>query len=560
MKQSDLTTLRPWLKLIARRRNRLIIGALLMAATVLSAVGLLALSGWFISAAALTGLILAAGMAASLDVYVPGGGIRAFALTRTVSRYLERLYNHDTVLRLLADLRGRTFEQLTRLDAAALSRLRAVQWLNRLTRDVDDLDNLYLRLLAPPLVAALGIVVVGGLIALFLPVPGLVLALALLMLLLALTLGLARLCRTASATLTRDLDDLRTRTVEQLQGLSELSAFQTLTRHQTTLLDSSTRLDTHQTVLARRIAWANALGTFGVQGITVITLLVALSAYQAQWISGPVAVMMPLAVMALGEVFATLPKAFAHAGGTLAAAERLNQHDADHARTLAPAPKPVAPPTMDAFTLHWQAAGVRYGSACGLPPQSLTLKAGERLGVVGPSGSGKSTLAALAVRLQDPDVGEMLINDKALPEVDIHGWRHNVGYLTQQSDLFNETLATNLLLGNPDASDEALWEALTLVDFADAVRAFPDQLNTQVGEGGRQLSGGEARRVALARVILKDPTLVILDEPFSGLDRETAQRIRINLDNWLHGRTLLALGHDSSALPFTDRQITLFTE
>lgn len=558
MKYSDLATLRPWLRLIAQRRNRLIIGALLMAATVMSAVGLLALSGWFITATALTGLTLAAGMAASLDVYVPGGGIRAFALTRTVSRYLERLYNHDTVLRLLADLRGRTFAQLTRLDAAALSRLRAVQWLNRLTRDVDDLDNLYLRLIAPPLVAALGIVLIGSLIALFLPVPGLLLALALLTLLLALTLGLARLCRSASATLTRDLDDLRTRTVEQLQGLSELSAFQTLTHHQQTLLKSSEQLDTHQTLLARRIAWANALGTFGVQGITVITLLVALSAYQAQWITGPVAVMMPLAVMALGEVFATLPKAFAHAGGTLAAAERLNQHDADHARTLALSAQPMAPPDMSAFTLHWQGAGVQYGATWGLSPHTQSLRAGERLGVIGPSGSGKSTLAALAVRLQDPDTGAVLLNDTVLSGMDIQAWRQHIGYLTQQSDLFNETLATNLLLGNPDATEDALWDALDLVDLADAVRAFPDQLNTRVGEGGRQLSGGEARRVALARVILKDPALVILDEPFSGLDRETAQRIRINLDNWLNGRTLLALGHDTSALPFTDRQITLF--
>lgn len=560
MKPSDLATLRPWLRLIAQRRNRLIIGALLMAATVMSAVGLLALSGWFITATALTGLILAAGGAASLDVYVPGGGIRAFALTRTVSRYLERLYNHDTVLRLLADLRGRTFQQLTRLDAATLNRLRASEWLNRLTRDVDDLDNLYLRLLAPPLVAALGILLVGGLVALFLPLPGLFLALALITLLLALTLGLALLCRTASAALTRDLDTLRTRTVEQLQGLSELSAFQTLAHHQAILVSSSDQLDTHQTLLARRIAWANALATFGVQGITVITLLIALSAYQAQWITGPVAVMMPLAVMALGEVFATLPKAFAHAGGTLAAAERLNQHDADHARILAPATKPVAPPDMNSFTLQWRAAGVQYGATRALPPQTLELKSGDRLGIVGPSGSGKSTLAALAVRLQDPDTGDVLINDTVLSRTDINAWRQRVGYLTQQSDLFNETLATNLLLGNPEASEDALWAALALVDFADAVRAFPDQLDTRVGEGGRQLSGGEARRVALARVILKDPELVILDEPFSGLDRDTAQRIRINLDNWLDGRTLLALGHDTSALPFTDRQVTLFTE
>lgn len=143
--------LRPWLKLFLQDKKRLLIGALLLFATYLSAVGLLALSGWFITATGVTALVWAAGIAINLDIYGPGGGIRFFALSRTVSRYTERVYNHDTVLRLLALLRTRLFKNLTLLDDQTAAKFRASQWLNRLITDVDTLDNLYLRLLAPPL-------------------------------------------------------------------------------------------------------------------------------------------------------------------------------------------------------------------------------------------------------------------------------------------------------------------------------------------------------------------------------------------------------------------------
>lgn len=555
MLKRDFTTLRPWLTLILQRRRRLLVGGLLMSATVLSAVGLLALSGWFITATAVTGALLALGVGVTLDVFVPGGGIRAFALSRTVSRYLERLYNHDTVLRLLADLRGQAFRQLTQLDAAALNRLRAVQWLNRLTTDIDTLDNLYLRLLAPPAVAALGILVVGGLVTLFIPLAGGILMIGLLGLLLALTFGIARLCRVVSAQLTADLELLRTRTVEQLQGLGELTAFHALTHHQQLLLAQDNQVQVRQTELANRIAWANGLSNFGVQAAVILTLLIALQAYQAAWFSAPVAVMLPLAVMALGEAFAMLPKAFAHAGGTVAAAERLNQQT--------PEPGTQTKPNLTLSSaalqspLKWHRIGVEYAGNWALKDCNLSLQPGETVGVIGPSGSGKSTLAALAARLQAPDEGYLQLGDSPLAEVDADAWRKHLGYLTQQSDLFNETLATNLLLGNPEASEAQLWQALEIVAFADAVKGFPDQLNTRVGEGGRQLSGGEARRIALARVILKNPDWVILDEPFSGLDRATADRIRRNLEPWLANKTALVLGHDESALTVIDRLVRL---
>lgn len=557
MKLHDFDTLAPWLRLLLQQRRRLWVGIGLMVMTVGSAVGLLALSGWFITATALTGLLLAAGVAATLDIYVPGAGIRAFALSRTVSRYLERLYNHDTVLRLLADLRTTAFDRLTTLSGAHLARLRATEWLNRLTTDIDTLDNLYLRLFAPPLVSALGVGLVAGLIALFLPLAGLVIGLWLAGLLLALTWGLARRSRRASAELSERLEKLRVHSVEHLQGLSELAAFGTLHHHQLELQLRARALEQRQTEVVRHIARTNALGTFGLQSAVVMTLLATLLSYQSGMISGPVAVMLPLAVMALGEAFALLPKAFGHWGGTVAAARRLNDESAPERLVQGTGTTPHQP------HLRLERVEVRYPANRQWPALtdfSLDLPYGARIGLIGPSGIGKSTVAHLVSGLLHPTGGRITANDQPLATIDRSAWLARVGYMTQQADLFNESVASNLLLARPEASDAELWQVLHQVGLDRLVRELPDQLDTPVGEGGRQFSGGEARRLTLARLLLKDPDIVILDEPFSGLDTLTADGIRAVLENWLPGRTLLAIGHDASALPEVEKLVTLSTE
>ncbi|MCH8552131.1 MAG: thiol reductant ABC exporter subunit CydC [Natronospirillum sp.] len=554
MKQSDFDTLTPWLRLLLQQRRRLWVGILLMAMTVGSAVGLLTVSGWFITATALTGLLLAAGIAATLDIYVPGAGIRAFALSRTVSRYLERLYNHDTVLRLLADLRTTAFDRLTTLSGAHLTRLRAAEWLNRLTSDIDTLDNLYLRLFAPPLVSALGVALVAGLIALFLPLTGLVIGLWLAVLLVALTWGLARRSRRASAELSERLEQLRVHTVEHLQGLSELTAFGTLNHHQLELQLRTQALEQRQSEVVRHIAHANALGTFGIQSAVVMTLLATLLAFQSELISGPVAVMLPLAVMALGEAFALLPKAFGHWGGTVAAARRLNDESAPERLVSGTRSAPQKP------HLHLDRVEVRYPAHRHWPALTdftLDLPYGVRVGLVGPSGIGKSTVAHLVSGLLHPTGGRVTASEQPLATIDRSAWLARVGYMTQQTDLFNESVASNLLLARPEASDDELWQVLYKVGLDSLVRELPGQLETPVGEGGRQFSGGEARRLTLARLLLKDPDIVILDEPFSGLDTLTADGIRAVLEDWLPGRTLLAIGHDSSALPKVEHLVTM---
>ncbi|WOD11739.1 thiol reductant ABC exporter subunit CydC [Pseudomonas sp. NyZ704] len=546
-----MSELKPWLNLIMQRRARLGVGALLLALTLFSAVGLLALSGWFITATGVTALLWAAGQRVMFDVYMPGGGIRFFALTRTVARYFERVFNHNTVLSLLADLRGKHFAALAALDGATLGRLRAAQWLNRLTADIDTLDTLYLRLLAPPLVALLGVVLVCGLIAIFHASLALLIGALLLALLLALTLGMARLGLHYSARRVEQLDGLRVLAVEQLQGLAELSAAGTLGSHRQQLLSASQRMLDDQLVLQGRIAFGQALATLGVMGAVVVALFGTIQAYIAGLLSGPVMVMIPLALMALSEGVAGLPAAFAQYGGTRAAARRLNQQTTMSTALLDPA-QPAALPAD--LTLHWRDVCVKYA---GLQQLDLTLAAGKRLAIIGPSGSGKSTLAALAARLIDPDAGQLMLAATPLKQLSLSEWRAQFGYLTQHTELLHDSIAANLLLANPAATDQQLWQVLEMVDLAEMVSALPAGINTWVGESGKQLSGGEGRRLALARVLLKDALLVILDEPFSGLDAATRERVSQRLEPWLEGRTALFLGHDAALLPRADQVTAL---
>ncbi|NYS61762.1 thiol reductant ABC exporter subunit CydC [Vreelandella salicampi] len=534
-------TLRPWLSALAKRRARLWLGALLMALTLFSALGLLAISGWFITATGITGLLLAAGVAASLEVYVPGGAIRFFAVSRTVTRYVERLYNHDTVLRLLSDLRTQLFGVLAGLDSRTLAKRRASDWLNRLTADIDTLDSLYLRLLAPPAVALVAILLLSGGVAIFVPRAGALLAAVLILGWLWLTLGQARLGMAASERHVHQLEALRSRAIEQLQGLAELEAYGSLADHRARLDEIEMRLQHDQRTLGRLSALGNALEGWLVSAATLMTLWFAAQAWQAGTVSGPVMVMLVMAVLAMNEALGALPASFTWLGATKGAAARLNQLNAQQM----PTNTEVSQPVKNAHTLTLENVHVHYPGALqpALTSLSLTLNPGERLAITGASGSGKSTLAALVSRQLSPTSGHITLGGVPLAQWPEDTLRQRVAVLTQQTELLDDSLAANLRLANPEADDAALWRVLKNVDLAEWANTLPQGLKTRVGEGGRQLSGGQARRVALARLFLRDPDLVLLDEPFAGVDELTAQHLSNFMDSWLAGRSVIYLVH-----------------
>jgi ATP-binding cassette subfamily C protein CydC len=197
---------------------------------------------------------------------------------------------------------------------------------------------------------------------------------------------------------------------------------------------------------------------------------------------------------------------------------------------------------------------------------SFALAPGERLAITGNSGSGKSTLAALISRQLAPSQGHIMLGGINLADWPEHELRQRVAVLTQHSELFDDSLAANLRVAYPEADDDLLWQALENVDLADWAKSLPKGLRTRVGEGGRQLSGGQARRVALARLYLRDPDLVLLDEPFAGVDSATAQRLAARLDTWLQQRSVIYLVHQRQRpssrqgeryLPGVSRQLAL---
>ncbi|MBP5980113.1 MAG: thiol reductant ABC exporter subunit CydC [Halomonas sp.] len=532
----------PWVTLMVKRRKQFMLGALLLWITLAAGLALLGLSGWFITACALTGLALLLGMPARLDVYVPGGGIRFFALLRTVARYVERLYNHNTVLRLLADLRYRVFGQLMQLDEAALRRQRVSDWLGRLTADIDALDNLYLRLLMPPLVSLLVIACVSLFIAIWLPGVALYVGGVLFLLWLGLTYGMARLGFTHSHRQIADQEGLRRLVVDQLQASAELIAYRTAAWHRD-------QVEAHENVALndqRRLGHSVAMGNSVVGVITGLLLLgmvwVGGMMVTSNVIAGPILVMLLLVLLGINEVFVSLPGAFARLGSSVAAAERLN--------ALKPERVLNKDQSLPAHGLGLALDHVTYRYAGNVEPAldnvSFQLAAGEQALITGRSGAGKSTLAALLTGRLAPSSGDVSVGGCLPVRVPECQRAQRIVLLTQQVDLFDASLEDNLRLGNPDASDDALWDVLKAMALDEWVESLPRQLQTPVGERGQQLSGGQARRVALARLLLMDPSLVILDEPFAAIDHDTAEKVAIALSNWLEGRTVIFFVHQGS--------------
>lgn len=544
----------PWLQLILQRRGRLVIGGVLILLTVLSAIGLLGLSGWFLTASAITGLLLAQGVHAALDIYVPGGGIRFFALTRTVARYVERVFNHDTVLRLLADLRVRLFATLARQLPHERLFHRASDRLSRLVQDINALDNLYLRLLAPLGVSLLSTLAIAGLALLI----SKTLALTLLALFLVLTLFITGVIARANVRRTAQrvdrLEAIRGRIIETLEGQAELRAAGLMNAHASALMEDDLGLIQPQYATERSIARAQGLVTWTLQGAALLALVQGLAAFAAGHTSGPVAVLVTLAVLGLGEILIALPPAFAELGGTAASARRLNA-EVGQERSATPATTNEGSRPGE---LEWRELRFAHpGQQVLLNQLTLKLSAGDHLGITGASGSGKSTLGDLAAGLLTPDSGEVRCHGETRWPADGLGIDRGVAYLSQRTHLFNGTLLDNLKMARPDASAGEIWHALEVVQLAQAVDQWPMGLMTWVGEAGRQLSGGEARRVALARTLLLKAPIVVLDEPFTGLDRETADQLKAALEIELSGRTLLALAHDESALPVVHRTLSI---
>lgn len=517
-------------------------GVGLSTATLAGSLGLLGLSGGFLTSTGLAGLVPET--AVLFNVVVPAGGIRLFALVRTVSRWAERVINHEATFRLLGQLRVRLYQRFSRLSPRQLGLWHGAEVLNRLTKDVDLLDNLFVRMLAP---IAAATVVLGALTALaWALVPPLALVVGTLALvgLVVIPASLYLTARKLAPRMVEGHETLRRSLLDLIEGLEDtlLHRPSWLAQRRVALDEDEKRL-ADQTSLQRRGSAARALLVFliGLAGWAVVALVAALPSGGPD---GPWFVALTLVVLGTGEALLGLPAAWLELPGTESAARRLTLL-ADQQ----PDPGfPESGPSPAGNGWELDAVSFGYGADPVLSGVTVTWPEGSHIALVGPSGGGKTTLVRLLTRLEDPTGGTIRLGGVDLKEWDEPTFRSRVTGTSQDPWAFSETVAANLRLASPGAEESELWRILDLVGLGSQVGAWPDGLETWIEEGGQSLSGGQRRRLALARALLRRAPVTILDEPTEGLESGAASALVRAVRDELKGKTLIWVTHRPEGL------------
>jgi ATP-binding cassette subfamily C protein CydC len=545
---------KPLTQQLAAHWKWMALGALLGLLASLSGIGLLALSGWFITATAVAGLHVAT--AKLFNFFLPGIGVRMLAISRTLARYAERLTTHDATFRILRNLRVWSYRRIEPLAPAPLMTFRSGDLLNRVVADIDTLDHLYLRVLSPVFIAGASAAAVCGLLVVFHPAT----ALWVLMVLLLCGIGIPLFAARSGATTGRDLARqeavLRTRLIESILGLPELLVYDTDGEHTREVMASHHRLVKYQRRLSHIGGAASGMMILG-SGLAVAAVLVtAVPRIAGDTLPGAVAVMMVMVSMAVFEALLPLVTAFQFFGQAREAAARLDALVRTEPAVRFPDQDTTRP---DDGGVVFDRVRFRYGEEQepALDDISFAVAPGERVAVIGETGSGKTTLFNLMVRFWDPDAGSIRVGNRPLPDLSEACLREWICVVAQQSHLFHASIRDNLLVARPDAGDEDLWKALDGARLEAWVRTLPDGLDTWVGESGRQLSGGQARRLAVARGILRDAPIWLLDEPTEGLDRITEAELVDDLLTITTGKTLIMITHRLTGLDRMDRVMVL---
>ncbi|MEU8980698.1 thiol reductant ABC exporter subunit CydD [Streptomyces sp. NPDC048309] len=533
----------------APRRGPLTLALLLGSLALGSAVGLMATSGWLISRASQQPPVL--------YLMVAVTATRAFGIGRAVFRYAERLVSHDAVLRMLADTRVAVYRRLERLAPAGLRTTRRGDLLSRLVADVDAMQDYWLRWLLP---AGAGVVVSAasvGFTAWLLPEAGAALAVGLLAAGVGVPLVTGAVARRAERRLAPARGALATQVTDLLTGTAELTVAGALPARTA----EARRADTVLTRIASRAATATALGdglTALASGLTVAaTALVGAEAVGAGRLGGVAMAVVVLTPLAAFEAVTGLPLAVQYRQRVRKSAERVYEVlDApDPVREPErPQPSPASPFPLRVRGLEARHPGQDRDALGGL---DLSLEQGRRIAVVGASGSGKTTLAQVLLRFLDAGAGTYTLGGVDAYAMDGDAVRRLVGLCAQDAHLFDSTVRENLLLARKGAGEAELRDALARARLLDWADGLPEGLDTLIGEHGARLSGGQRQRLALARALLADFPVLVLDEPAEHLDLPTADALTADLLAATEGGTTLLITHRLAGLDAVDEVIVL---
>lgn len=531
------------------QRGRLTLALLLGSLAVGSAVGLMAVSGWLISRASEEPPVMYLMMAVTAT--------RAFGIGRAVFRYAERLVSHDAVLKLLAELRVAVYRGLERIAPGGLRTTRRGDLLSRLVADVDALQDYWLRWLLPVGTAVVVGTAAAGFTGWLLPEAGVILAVGLLVAGVGVPLVSGACARRTERQLAPARAALATRVADLLGSTAELTVAGALPARQTRLRAADTLL----TRIASRAAAATALGgglSALVCGLTVVAAAtVAVPAVQDGRLSGVALAVVVLTPLAAFEAVTGLPLAVQYRQRVARSAERVFE--------VLDAPVPVREPETPAeepaspFPLEVRGLSARYPGARhdALASLDLTLTRGRRIAVVGPSGSGKTTLAQVLLRFLDASSGTYRLGGVEASALDSDTVRRSVGLCAQDAHVFDSSIRENLRLARPGATDAELRDALARARLLDWVLALPEELDTPVGEHGARLSGGQRQRLALARALLADFPVLVLDEPAEHLDLPTADALTADLLDATRGCATVLITHRLTGLDTVDEVLVL---
>lgn len=535
---------------VARGQWRWMVAGIVLGAGVIAANALLmAVSGWFIASMAVAGTT-----GVSFNYFFPSAAIRGLAICRSVGRYGERLVTHEAAFRMLASLRVWLFRRLEPLAPAGLERYAGGDVAGRLRADVDSLEGLYLRIVAPLFTGGLSILLAVLFVARWsAPAAG-----ALLLFLLASGVVLPLLARQLAAEPGRRstalAGELRTAATEGVQGVEELLLLGAVERQAAQVDRLSAELIAEQ----ERLAGINGLtlgGGITCSGLGVAAMLAIGSLAVTEGVlNGPVLVMLLLFAAAAFEAAGALPSALQ----LMPAAKEAIRRILELADAPPPVPEPCQPAALPGTTdISFLDVSSSYDPARPvLHNFTLRIPAGGRVALVGPSGAGKSTVVELLLRFRDYG-GSITVGGVELRDLAADDLYRLIAAVPQRPHLFNATIGENILVGRSGAGEDDLAGVLEDAGLSAWVAGLPQGLETPVGEGGSAVSGGEARRIALARALLKGAPILLLDEPTEGLDAVTEQQVITRLTERIKGTTVLIITHRPACLALADRVVRL---
>lgn len=544
-----MRSLFPFLALYKTHFGRLTLGIILAITSLTASIGLLSLSGWFLAASALVGSSLL------FNFFYPSSGVRGLAIGRTISRYFERLVTHDATFRVLANLRIAVFSKLIPLSPAGLNRYRHSELLNRLVADVDTLDTLYLNLLSPFISAIMVILFMGIGLSFVSPLLAWVICGSLVVLLLIFPTLFYHLGRKLGKIAIQSRATYRSQFIEWIQLNGEFLLFGVLSKATDRLKQTEQQWLKAQSYESQLGGLSNALLMF-INGILVTAVIyLSATAINVPQADNPEALiaLVVFCVLASLEILMPIGMAFLHLGQVIEAAERISEITAQQPTVQfngtaqwkqTEANQPLISFNQVSFSYSPEHEQV-------LNHISFEIKKGERIAILGKTGSGKSTIFQLLTRNYDATSGEILLNGCNIKDYPEKTLRQQIAVLSQRVHIFSNTLRENLRFGNPQATDEALSEALAKVNLSYLLEE--QGLDLWLGEGGRPLSGGEQRRLGLARLLLSTADILLLDEATEGLDRDTEQQILKQILSHTQGKTLLMITHRLNGVEQFDR-------